>query len=156
MKAKSKVKKWSIYNEPKFYKSAPQMPRKTIENISCIDHATLTFDRDGEVFKLSDLTLLNDKTLPDVSMRASIDYIYEDDPEITIRFFTQEATLIANVNYDKEMAKYKRDYAKYKEEKEQHKKDLEEYSVWKKEQEGITLANQLKKAEELLRKHGKI
>jgi hypothetical protein len=151
--SKIKPKKgWSVYSKP-WAPSKPREPKKTY-----IDHDRQEIGSvglcEGDDNSYCELQIpLPEGVNPDnvvfVLMRTG-------ENEHTLRFYNKSPREVENPHYEREMKYYKKALEKYEADKAAHKEELKEWNAWKKQEEEAQLQRNLKHAEDLLKKHGRL
>ena len=147
-----KRKGWSVYMKP-WAPSAPRKPEKTIIDVRRVPIHTV--DRCSE-FKLSDILafLPYGVKLDEVRAEINAERGYDDDTDVTINFYSTVETVSDNPNYEKQLKEYNKEYQEWKKEKSEYAKEVKEWKLWVEQEEKLDLERRLKRAQDLLTKHG--
>jgi hypothetical protein len=153
--SKIKPKKgWSVYSKP-WAPSKPHEPKKTY-----IDHDRQEIGSvglsEGDDNSYSELQI----PLPEGVNPDNVVFVftsdYSDGHEHTLRFYNKSPREVENPHYEREMKYYKKALEKYEADKATHKEDLKVWKEWVAQEQEAQLQRNLKHAEDLLKKHGRL
>lgn len=151
MKIKKKSR-WTLYTKP-YGPHKPVKPNKHLTRIE--DEVAMLFI--GNEFSLADLKIKSVDDLKNYYVCISTSPGYEDDDvNVSISVYKRTTKLEDNPSYDKEMLRYNEQMLKYEQAMKDHADEVKAWSAWCDQVKKEQLENDLKKAEALLKKHGKL
>ena len=134
---------WSIFRKP----DVPNAPTKPMKTISERKKICTKYDS----VELSELKLPAGLTINNIYIDT---HYSEANCEVIIDFYILENVL--NPNFDNLMKFYEIDLKKYNENKSKHKEELKQWKLWVEQEKADALACDLERAQNLLKKHGKL
>ena len=149
-------KGWSVYSAPRL-PSKPKEPKKTYIEYGKqeIGSVALCEGDDNSYAKLQ-VPIPEGVNPDDVVFILRKDYYDSDDIEYTLKFYNKSPREVENPHYEREMKNYKKALEKYEVDKATHKEELKVWKEWAEQEKNKDLQRNLKWAEDLLRKHGKV
>lgn len=146
-------KGWSRYSKP-LLSNAPIKPQEFIYLNSRSIIAEKHIYTDIKYSK-SDFTIPNDLSFDDISFEIIEDETSYGDRDMKIIFYSKKDSKQPNPYYEKQLEAYKKALAEWHKRKEEFKQELVQWKLWVKQEEEKDLQKKLKRAQELLEKHGK-
>jgi len=140
-----KRKGWSLHVPP----TPPHKPTPPREKI-------LTFTRKW-IHTAYDSCYIGDIKLPEDCSHADV-YVesHVDHGDLTMDFYVVKSNETDNPDFQLELKRWNENYQQWVLDDKEYHKELVEWTEWKQQQQAIEREKELKKAEELLRRHGRL